>query len=33
MALDRELLTERVGRLSRKRLELILNGVDVVLGR
>lgn len=33
LALDRGLLTERVGRLSRPKLELILDGLDVVLGR
>ena len=33
IALDRELLTEQVGRVSRKQLELILDGIDVVLGR
>ncbi len=33
VALDRDVLTERVGKLSSKKLGLILNGVDVVLGR
>ena len=33
VALDRECLTERVGRLSRARLEALLSGIDVVLGR
>ena len=33
VALDRSILTERVGKLSRARTELILAGVDVVLGR
>jgi mRNA interferase MazF len=33
VALDRELLTERVGRLSTRRLGLVLTGIDVVLGR
>lgn len=33
VALDRTLLNERVGRLSRKHLELVLGGIDVVLGR
>jgi mRNA interferase MazF len=33
VALDRMLLTERVGKLSRAKLELVLSGVDVVLGR
>ena len=33
VALDRTLLEERVGRVSRTKLELVLSGVDVVLGR
>ncbi|MEO7274430.1 MAG: type II toxin-antitoxin system PemK/MazF family toxin [Vicinamibacterales bacterium] len=33
VALDRELLTEQVGRLSPKQLALVLHGIDVVLGR
>ncbi|MGM0578964.1 MAG: type II toxin-antitoxin system PemK/MazF family toxin [Myxococcota bacterium] len=33
VALDKGLLTERVGRLSRAKLELILAGIDIVLGR
>lgn len=33
VALDRTLLTERVGKLSRAKVELVLSGVDVVLGR
>ena len=33
VALDRALLTERVGRLSRAKVELLLAGIDVVLGR
>jgi len=33
VALDRSLLARRVGRLTGARLELILRGVDVVLGR
>jgi mRNA interferase MazF len=32
-ALDRTVLTERVGKLSRSKLELVLSGVDIVLGR
>ena len=32
-ALDRTQLTERVGRISRAQLHLILAGVDLVLGR
>lgn len=31
-ALDREQLTERVGKVLRRKLELVLAGVDVVLG-
>lgn len=33
VAIDRALLTERVGKLARATLELVLSGVDVVLGR
>ena len=33
IAIDRALLTERVGRLAPKQLEQILHGIDVVLGR
>lgn len=33
VTLDRSLLTERVGRLPRAKVELILAGIDVVLGR
>lgn len=33
VALDKSLLTDRVGRLSEAKLQLILSGVDVVLGR
>ena len=33
IALDRDLLTECVGKLPRTKLNLILAGVDVVLGR
>jgi mRNA interferase MazF len=33
VALDRAILGERVGRLSRKQLDLLLSGIDVVLGR
>ncbi len=32
-ALDKALLTERTAKLSRSKLELVLAGVDVVLGR
>ena len=33
VALDRNLLDERAGRLPPAKLELLLSGVDVVLGR
>jgi mRNA interferase MazF len=33
VTLDQGVLTERVGKLSRARLELVLAGIDVVLGR
>ncbi|HEY8211745.1 MAG TPA: type II toxin-antitoxin system PemK/MazF family toxin [Myxococcaceae bacterium] len=33
IALDRSVLTERVGRISRRQLTLLLTGIDVVLGR
>ena len=33
IALDRALLLEHVGRLSRTQFHLILSGIDVVLGR
>ena len=33
VTLDREALTERVGALPRRKLELVLLGVDIVLGR
>lgn len=33
VAIDRSMLTERTGRLSRSRLESILSGIDVILGR
>lgn len=32
-AVDRTLLTDRVGKLPRAKLEVILSGVDIVLGR
>ena len=32
-ALDKADLTERVGKLSRAKVELLLSGIDVVLGR
>jgi mRNA interferase MazF len=33
VALDRDLLAECVGKLPRAKLELILAGIDIVLGR
>jgi len=33
VALDRNLLTDRAGRLSSRDLDLILRGLDIVLGR
>ena len=33
VALDRSLLEERVGQLSRAKIDLLLAGIDVVLGR
>jgi len=33
VALDRRRLTERTGRLARRHLQLVLAGIDVVLGR
>jgi mRNA interferase MazF len=33
MALDKEQLTERVGRVSQKHLDLLHSGIDIILGR
>lgn len=33
VALDKSFLTERVGKISAARIELVLSGIDVVLGR
>ena len=33
ITLDRTLLTEEVGKLSKRQLDLILEGIDIVLGR
>jgi mRNA interferase MazF len=33
ITLSRELLTEEVGKLSKRHMELILAGIDIVLGR
>ena len=32
-SLDKSLLTERVGKLPRSKLELLFSGIDLVLGR
>ena len=33
VTLDRSILTERVGKLARSKVDLILSGIDIVLGR
>jgi mRNA interferase MazF len=33
VTLDRDVLTERVGRISKKQLELLFAGLDLVMGR
>jgi hypothetical protein len=33
VTLDRGVLIERIGKLSRAKVELVLAGIDVVLGR
>ncbi len=33
VAVDRELLSERCGKLPPRKLALVMNGIDVVLGR
>jgi mRNA interferase MazF len=33
ITLDREFLTEEVGKLAKRQLELVLAGVDIILGR
>jgi mRNA interferase MazF len=33
VALDKTILTERAGKLSNMKLELVLAGIDIVLGR
>jgi mRNA interferase MazF len=33
ITLDRALLTEEAGKLSKRQLDLILSGIDIVLGR
>ena len=33
LAIDKALLTEHVGKLARAKVELLLSGIDIVLGR
>jgi mRNA interferase MazF len=33
VAIDRSYVSERVGRITRKKLELLFSGIDLVLGR
>jgi mRNA interferase MazF len=33
ITMDRSALTERVGKLSRSKMDLILSGIDLILGR
>ena len=33
VAVDRSMLTERVGKISQRKLDRVLGGIDVVLGR
>jgi len=33
VTVDKDILTERAGKLPRPKLELLLSGIDVVLGR
>jgi len=33
VTVDKAEITERIGKLSQKKLELVLTGIDVVLGR
>lgn len=33
ITLDRELLREEVGKVSKRQLDLILSGIDIILGR
>jgi len=32
-ALDKRQLVERIGKITRRQLELVLSGIDVILGR
>ena len=33
ITIDRELLTEEAGQLSKRQLDLVLSGIDIILGR
>ncbi|MGV8038759.1 MAG: type II toxin-antitoxin system PemK/MazF family toxin [Thermoanaerobaculaceae bacterium] len=33
VTLDKRSLTERVGKLSKRTVEIVLDGIDIVLGR
>ena len=33
ITLDRELLVEEIGKLSKRQLDLVLAGIDIILGR
>lgn len=33
VAVDKRQLTERVGKVNRRQLELVLAGIDIILGR
>lgn len=33
VSIDRDILASRVGRLPRARLEMVMQGIDVILGR
>jgi len=33
ITLDQDLLTDRVSKLPRQKLELLLSGIDVILGK
>ena len=33
LTLDKDVITERVGKLPRAKVELIFTGIDIVLGR
>ena len=33
ITLDRSLLTEETGKVSKRHMELVLSGIDIILGR